>query len=204
MNSKMSMWPTVLFLLVLNGCGQRVEEKFDRVFAGASTTSVGGLRIGDACARSDGWQQPAVGTANIDASSAPVLYDAAYLAAIGWKDFHQLPAGTGYCLPPGGAYPNGYFTMNCSADSDCPDSAFCDGASSTTSGQCRRECSSNADCGSGMSCPTANNTAIAAEIQSHADCGSGMSCPGKARSSCQGPAPRLGRAPHGARKTGPL
>lgn len=59
----------------------------------------------------------------------------------------QLPPGVGYCIPPGYAYPYGYFTTNCATDSDCPSGARCDGLN------CRRTCSSDADCKAPMTCP---------------------------------------------------
>jgi len=70
----------------------------------------------------------------------------------GWIDFSQLPPGIGYCLAPSDVYPVGYFTMNCSVDADCPDEAFCEGASPTTVGQCRRQCFSASDCTNGTMC----------------------------------------------------
>jgi hypothetical protein len=113
----------------------------------SSANSSGHLVVGAPCKRGDGWEPPAVANAaEIDASAGPVIHDRNHLMAIGWKDFNELARGIGYCMPPGGIYPDGYFTMNCAADADCPGGAFCD------QGQCHSHCAVDSDCGTGMSC----------------------------------------------------
>jgi hypothetical protein len=159
MVSRILTSPTLMILILMSACSRRVEESRERspsslatqsaalaTAAGTLARSDGGLAIGDPCVRDDGWRPPQVGSVSVVGSTKPVVHLASDLAAIGWKDFHQLASGIGYCLPPGGVYPSGYFTMNCSVDSDCPGSAFCD------SGHCWRECFHDSDCGSGMSC----------------------------------------------------
>jgi hypothetical protein len=122
--------------------------------SGSHTTQAGlksgttSLAIGGPCQRSDGWQPPDPGI-GVVTDGAPVGESP---PDAGWLDFNQLPPGIGYCLAPGPVYPQGYFTMNCSVDADCPGAAFCEGASPTTVGQCRRQCFGNADCGPGTSC----------------------------------------------------
>ena len=103
----------------------------------------GGLYVGGPCQRTDGWQppKPDVGITLDGSPVAPSLPDAA------WLDYNQLPPGIGYCIAPGSVYPDGYFTMNCSADAECPIGTFCEGV-----GQCRRQCFGNADCSAGTTC----------------------------------------------------
>lgn len=112
------------------------------------TAQDGGLSIGGPCQRTDGWQPPDPGSGAVLDGSPTALSP----PDAGWVDFNQLPPGIGYCLAPSSVYPQGYYTMNCSVDADCPGNAFCEGASSTTVGQCRRECFSNSDCPVGTTC----------------------------------------------------
>jgi hypothetical protein len=112
------------------------------------TAQDGGLYIGGPCQRTDGWQPPDPGSAAV-LDGSPTAFSP---PDAGWVDFNQLPPGIGYCLAPGSVYPQGYYTMNCSVDADCPGNAFCEGASSTTVGQCRRECFTNSDCPAGTTC----------------------------------------------------
>jgi hypothetical protein len=107
-----------------------------------------GLYVGGPCQRADGWQPPDPGI-GMTFDGSPVAESPPDAA---WLDFNQLPPGIGYCLAPGPVYPNGYFTMNCSVDTECQSPAFCEGASRTTVGQCRRQCFSDADCPAGTTC----------------------------------------------------
>jgi hypothetical protein len=159
MNLRLWIYDASLALLIsMTACGQHVDEKFDqpsskpteRVLSASVGTTVGEagsrLAVGGPCLPTDGWQPPESGPATVDVSKAPVVYGATQLKAIGWSDANEQPIGVGYCLAPGWNYPRGYFTMNCSVDSDCPGTAFC------YSGQCRSECLSDGDCGSDMTC----------------------------------------------------
>jgi hypothetical protein len=93
------------------------------------------LPIGAACTRADGYQPTISSGCPWDASTPT-----ACPVPAGFVDYHQLPPGVGYCLGPGGLYPHGYFTMNCSRDSDCPAGARCDGT------QCRQPCQADQQC----------------------------------------------------------
>jgi hypothetical protein len=110
----------------------------------------GGLTIGGPCRRNDGHQLAPIPDPLADSGvphTVPV--------PPGWLDFHQLPAGVGYCLPPGGGYPWGYFTANCVSDSDCPSDALCDGM------RCRLPCASDVDCNAPSHChPPADAGAV--------------------------------------------
>jgi hypothetical protein len=135
----------------LCACSSGVSSNSNTARSGLNAND-GGLAIGDPCQPGDGWQPPDPGIGASGDGSTPVAESPSELADAAWLDFPELPPGIGYCLTPGGVYPRGYFTMNCSVDSDCRGVAFCEGASSTTIGQCRRECFGDADCGSGRSC----------------------------------------------------
>jgi hypothetical protein len=58
---------------------------------------------------------------------------------------HQLPPGRPYCLRTPET-PDGYLTMNCKVDRDCPGPAACQG------GVCRAECTQDSDCQSPSVC----------------------------------------------------
>jgi hypothetical protein len=142
--------------LLLTGCDARVQEAEPvQVSTGASTlmsaavatASNPTLVVGGSCRRTDGWQGPDFSSALPPNSHGPVAISGAQLAMIAVKQPSHLPPGVGYCLAPSETYPNGYYTMNCKIDADCPSATFCEGI-----GQCRRQCSTDADCGSGMYC----------------------------------------------------
>ena len=97
--------------------------------------------VGDPCTSSDGWQRP-----NMAAGPSTFTQPTVVPVPAGTIDVHQLPAGVGYCLRPGGIYPNGYFTMSCDSDRDCPSRSRCDER------QCRRECSSDVECAAPSRC----------------------------------------------------
>jgi hypothetical protein len=95
--------------------------------------------VGDPCSPEDGWL-PAPYATTVPTSPTLTQLPPTYIEQ--W----QLPPGVGYCGPPGGVYPYGYFTMNCSTDADCPAGARCDDI------QCRRPCSSDRDCKAPTTC----------------------------------------------------
>lgn len=103
------------------------------------------LPLGSACSGDDGWQPAApepesIGTGGV--GSAPV----AVPAPRGVRERWQLPPGIGFCLPPGGIYPHGYFTMNCGHDEDCPSPGVCDGT------LCRLPCRADTECNPPAAC----------------------------------------------------
>jgi len=142
--------------LVLTACEARVPEvepapastgASSRTSAAAVTHSNSTLVVGGPCRRTDGWQEPDFGGTLPPDSRTPVAISGAQLAMIPVKQPSDLPPGVGYCIAPSEIYPNGYYTMNCAIDADCPGATFCEGI-----GQCRRQCSTDADCGAGMDC----------------------------------------------------
>jgi hypothetical protein len=106
------------------------------------------LRIGSACKPEDGWQYtfpPGWPTGREAADSGvptalPIPPD--------YKETHQLEPGIGYCVTHLRTHPNGFFTSNCRADSDCPREGRCDGS------WCNVPCATNDDCGDGLYCPS--------------------------------------------------
>jgi hypothetical protein len=110
--------------------------------AKAAIVSQSARAVGDACNSVDGWTPAPLPL------SAPIVGGKPVAIAVlpGRTERHQLATGVGFCLPPGGIYPNGYFTMNCTTDSDCLGSARCDGE------LCREPCSRDSECGSGTRC----------------------------------------------------
>src|SRR5262249_31385592 len=111
--------------------------------ASSPLTAPAAKEVGDPCVSTDGWQPASYGSAPPD-GSAPM---AVSMHGVAYTSRDQLAPGVGFCLPPGGIYPAGYFTMNCKGDRDCPGNAQCDSA-----GLCRKPCSSNADCQKPATC----------------------------------------------------
>jgi hypothetical protein len=147
--------------LVMAACSQRAAEKEPTTSSALSLSpliaaaAAPTLSVGGPCGRTDGWQAPEFSHSQAAGSTTPAVTGAQELAAISVKQPTDLAPGVGYCIPPGDGYPNGYFTMNCSQDSDCPGGTFCEGI-----GQCRRPCAKAADCGSGMACTGASPRAF--------------------------------------------
>jgi hypothetical protein len=108
-------------------------------------------RIGDPCANGDGWQEPEYGSL-VPAGGPPVV-TSMHGMSVTRRD--QLPPGTGFCLSGGEVYPNGYFTMNCQRDADCPGGAQCDGVN-----LCRKPCTSDAECQSPSACKSAPDQSV--------------------------------------------
>jgi hypothetical protein len=106
------------------------------------------LAIGSACGAGDGYQQTgptpeaAAAAAAASKDGSPTLVP----PSPGYRDLPQLPPGIGYCLTPSTLYPNGYFTMNCHADGDCPQGSKCDGM------LCRKPCTADSECPSPNVC----------------------------------------------------
>jgi hypothetical protein len=94
-----------------------------------------GLRVGDPCTEADGWHPAPISCDSRDAGNPTTCSVPA-----GYVDRPQLPPGIGFCLSPGGEYPYGYFTMNCSQNANCPAGSRCDGV------LCRRPCTADSDC----------------------------------------------------------
>lgn len=91
--------------------------------------------VGEACAPEDGWLPGQVHAVTpLEAVVPPTL------------DYANLPGGIGYCLFRG-SYPNGYFTMNCANDAECPGEARCDDGN-----KCRKLCKTDEDCSSPSVC----------------------------------------------------
>jgi len=109
-----------------------------------------GLRVGDPCTEGDGWHP-----APIPCDSPDAGRPATCAVPAGYVDRPQLPPGIGFCLTPGGEYPYGYFTMNCSVDANCPAGSRCDGV------LCRRPCATDTDCDVHGARPSACNDASA-------------------------------------------
>lgn len=155
MVSRFHVLGSLPILFVMGACSQRAGEReplrssaltVSPLMAAAVVTTPT-LTVGGPCGRADGWQAPEFSHSQAPGSTMPSVTGAQELAAIALKQPTDLAPGVGYCIPPGDGYPNGYFTMNCSNDSDCPGGTFCEGI-----GQCRRPCVKNAECGSGMAC----------------------------------------------------
>jgi len=109
-----------------------------------------GPAIGDPCEASDGWQ-----AAPLVPDDAPASSDTPVGTAPppGYVDRTDLPPGVGFCLTPGGLYPNGYFTSNCHNDADCPDGARCGGTGGgVVAGLCVRPCTSSSECAPPSTC----------------------------------------------------
>jgi hypothetical protein len=101
-------------------------------------------KIGNACTLTDGVQPVQVAFPADVEGRGPVSVDMSRVQR--HVDFHALAVGAGYCIPPGGAYPNGYYTMNCSKHADCPGDSVCDDV------QCRKPCTSDHDCAKPTTC----------------------------------------------------
>lgn len=102
------------------------------------------LKIGGACTVADGVQPLQVVLAADVEGRGPVSVDMSRVQ--GRVDLDALPPGAGYCIPPGGVYPNGYYTMNCNKHADCPVNSVCDDV------QCRKPCASDQDCAKPATC----------------------------------------------------
>ena len=101
-----------------------------------------GLPIGAACTQSDGYVQqfpPCTAPAGATGPTACPPPNAQQ-----YPSYWELAPGIGYCLT-GQPFPHGYFTMNCAANSDCPDGTLCDGV-------CRKPCTSDDECATPTTC----------------------------------------------------
>jgi hypothetical protein len=103
------------------------------------------LPIGSSCKPEDGWQYvwPAGWPTGDPDSGVPT----AVPIPPDYKETHQLEPGIGYCVTHLATHPDGFFTSNCRADSDCPVGANCDGS------WCNVPCAKDADCQRGLYCP---------------------------------------------------
>jgi hypothetical protein len=128
---------TKMLLLAIIASLMSCATKNTNVDKDESVGQVGQARhapnVGDPCTPQDGYQIPPFDIPND--GSAPVG-----IVPSGVIDYHQLPPGTAYCMAPGGKYPHGYFTMNCSVDADCTAGSVCDGT------RCRAPCTKHSDC----------------------------------------------------------
>jgi hypothetical protein len=133
---------TALSALVMASCDRPEQDLNETNVGKLQTGAVAAKNIGDPCVASDGWsfKPPMPPSAKIDGSGPPT----AYAIPPGLVDRHQLGPATGYCLT-GGLYPQGYYTMNCQADAQCPN-GYCDGE------LCRRGCTADSECATGTSC----------------------------------------------------
>lgn len=128
----------ILLTLFVCACAQGGGAD-DTPTGSASIAIANGDRpIGGPCEPEDGWTPSSVSNdrgSTTDAVNEPV----ALPVPDGYVEQNQLPPGIGYCMLTA-VYPDGYFTMNCDADSDCPGDAVCDGK------RCRAPCVSDTDC----------------------------------------------------------
>ncbi|HEX2876755.1 MAG TPA: hypothetical protein VHP33_36135 [Polyangiaceae bacterium] len=131
----------VVAALTAFGCASR-DEGGEHKAAVPSTPAVepSETRIGSACVAEDGWQ-PGDGLGD-SVGGEP----AAIAPPDGYVDTPDLPPGILYCLSPGGVFPDGYLTSNCSRHSDCPPGTRCDDV------HCRLPCESDELCRSPSVC----------------------------------------------------
>jgi hypothetical protein len=141
----------ICFALSLTACSTRGREESST--AGASvvqrtqvqnvvSSGVAAKNVGDPCTGSDGWQAREFGAPVAEAG--PVAYAVPQDAGV--LDRALLPPGVGYCIVAGDMYPNGYFSMNCSVDADCPSAAACNGSA------CVKTCTDDSQCPSPTVC----------------------------------------------------
>ncbi len=132
MNIRTSVCLTAILLTGCTSHGERVAQQQLEISGPQS------LRIGAACTRSQGWQAPELVTETEVRGRGPVAVN---VSAVKHPiSVAELGPGVGYCIPPGGVYPHGYYTMNCAKDSDCPAGSRCDDV------QCRISCTDDHDC----------------------------------------------------------
>lgn len=130
-------------LVLLSGACSAVEAADDHGAAGAAarpSAEEEGTAIGSACEACDGWQP--TDNAGTSEGGAP----AAIAVPEGYVDTPDLPTGILYCLQPGGVFPTGYLTSNCSNHSDCPGGTLCDDV------HCRLPCTVDAECTQPSTC----------------------------------------------------
>lgn len=140
----------VAALGVLIACSRRrAEETSDRAPQVSATRPavVSAKKIGDGCEESDGWTRAQIPVHADLANGAPV----ADPVPEGYVDYPQLRPGVGYCLVKSLGYPNGYYTMNCASDADCPSPSRCDDK------RCRAPCTQDTDCAAPMTCLLASD-----------------------------------------------
>jgi hypothetical protein len=130
----------LLLVSVLTGTLTCQTERSSNSESDATVTSTQ-LPIGSSCTQGDGYQATISSGCPGDASTPTTCPVPA-----GFVDYPQLPPGVGYCLRPGGLYPHGYFTMNCSRQSDCPSGSRCDGS------LCRQPCQADQECQAPTTC----------------------------------------------------
>jgi hypothetical protein len=139
----------VLFGLLISACGTRHGADPSPT----STAEQNGadaaaprpmLAIGAACKAEDGYV-PGDRCGDAGASASAPTNCAPGGAAPGGQ-FTDLPPHVGYCLRAQ-EFPDGYFTMNCATDADCP------GGSRCGSKLCWAPCSSDGDCRAPSTCP---------------------------------------------------
>jgi hypothetical protein len=135
---------TFALSLVL-GCARAGSESGDEPAPGVTRQAqVVAKTVGDACEESDGWTPEPI---PVPAGSPdPVVVP----VPAGYIDYPQIKPGIGYCIRKGPGNPYGYYTMNCAADTDCPQPSRCD--KSTDWGRCRAPCTKDLDCVSPMTC----------------------------------------------------
>jgi hypothetical protein len=133
-------------------CNQTVTSDGGRtsnvVVSQAAVKELPPLTVGGPCKKDDGFQPPSIGNGEKaevgdDGLLHPIAVDSSKV-----KEFPQLEPGIGYCLH-GGAHPHGYFTMNCSADADCPAETVCScdpGSGPCEGGICIRPCQDDSEC----------------------------------------------------------
>jgi len=132
----------LMALEVISGCSASGDRSGARTTA--TTSPLVGLDIGSPCRPEDGWmpsspEEKSGLTPNEDPGSL---------------DYPNLPPGTPYCLTRG-SYPNGYFTMNCADDTECPEGSVCDDGL-----KCRAACESDAECDAPSTCIAHGKPAI--------------------------------------------
>lgn len=131
------MRAALFVLAMLAGACSTVEIPASDGVAGAPATPAGQVDatvIGSSCEAGDGWQPSAGGETSDGGAPTAIAVPEGYL------DTPDLPPGVVYCLEPGGVFPNGYLTSNCSKHSDCPSGTLCDDV------HCRLPCDADAEC----------------------------------------------------------
>jgi hypothetical protein len=126
-----------LIAVALAGCASR-DEPVERWEGALSPSGSIVPKIGDACTPADGTQVSQVVSPADVVGRGPVAINVSQVSS--HIELSSLAVGDGYCIAPGGAYPNGYYTMNCSKHADCPPGSLCDDS------QCRRPCTADTDC----------------------------------------------------------
>jgi hypothetical protein len=126
-----------LIAVALAGCTSH-DEPVERREGALSPSGTISPKIGDPCTPADGTQVPQVVSPADIVGRGPVAVDVSQVS--GHIELSSLAVGAGYCIAPGGAYPSGYYTMNCSRHADCPSGSLCDDS------QCRRPCTADTDC----------------------------------------------------------